>query len=485
MAQQQAHQQELQWEECSHKFMATLLGTPGGNVLAPAQLQLAQRRQASGDLLNNILGGITQGIQLQQLPQQLQEQSLIRQVQTALMQQKLQDLQNPQAALARKLTEELTLKGALNPDLGIRAAEPGLLGQTIGTPSAIGQTEDQLNAAIAANPLLSIPTAAVGAPETPISVFGINTGLTSNPNIPRNALENKTNEQIRLANARAAAQGQPVEYFQQVDGTVGIRPKRIMSGTDPIAGTLKTATGEAAREAPKAGKAGTGALTENAKLAAFGKAAAAGVNPEDPKYFNETTQAPDFVKLVIDTGKAARENKRLADASKAGGLTGKTKSDIEALNAAEKQLHVLQDEITEIAKSGKTPTFLDNIIASETSAPPTGAFSSAWQQLLKGVQGEESKVLEDKKSVISSSLTKAISGLAVSKQEAQRLGFLPRAGESFEESLRKVGLLQDYIDNQRSGLGQGSSVSSPVATPGINPNAPAPIRIGRFTVTPE
>lgn len=437
-----------------------------------------QAAQPVQNPLEALIQGFSTGQAIAQAPQIAAQQQLSDQLKSVLMQQQLQDLLNPQAALARKVQEELTVKGALNPALGIETAPVGLIGETIATPSAIASTAAQLQAGA------PVTSALPGAPTTPISVGGIQTGLNINPIAARAATQQNLNDKIALANARAAQQGIPVEYFDQGDGTLGYREKRIAPGaTAPVVRTAVAAdTGLPAKQAPKGGS--SRALTPNAQNAILLKASSAGVDPDDPKYFNEDTQIRDFTKLTIDAGKAARENKRLDNALKAQGLTGKTKTDLEALNAAEQQLFSLQDEIAEISRTGQTPTFFDNALAAVTAAPPSGFFTSLVQQGAEYLQSDDSKYLEGKKSVINSALTKAISGLAVSKDEARRLGFLPRPGESFDSLLRKVSLVEDYINNQREGLSQGSTVpSAPRSLPTASPSSP--LRIGRFTVTPQ
>lgn len=81
--------------------------------LAAAQVELAQRRQATGgDPLSSLIQGLTQGVQVAQMPQQLASQALMSQVKTALAQQQLQDLQNPEAALQRKIREAIAIRQA-------------------------------------------------------------------------------------------------------------------------------------------------------------------------------------------------------------------------------------------------------------------------------------------------------------------------------------------------------------------------------------
>lgn len=426
--------------------------------------------KATGNALDSILQGFQGAVQLQQLPQRMQAEELALQLQNAINAQKLQDLQNPEAALARQLERELTLKGALNPNLGIVRAPTGLEGQTIATPAALSTTQQTSLESGGA-----IPSVAPGAPETPISVFGRQTGLNINPNIPEQAAEDKLQRDIRLANARLRTTNPALKGQFIPDGFGGMifaqAPTTI--GGEVTTTRVTTPEGEAVKVEPKGAKATQPkGLTMNAQNALLTKASSNGVDPDDPKFQTEDGQY-DFTKLAIATGKAARENKKADNAKKAKGLTGKTRSDIEALNAAEKQLDTLRDEIAEIARSGKTPSFLDDFVAVETAAPATGGFSQLWQRTLKGLQSEESKVLEGRKSVISSALTKAISGLAVTAQEATRLGFLPRPGDSFEDLIRKAGLVEDYINNQRAGLGGEATPSAPPMT--NRQTTPAPV----------
>lgn len=73
--------------------------------LTPAQVELAQRRQANTDPLSALIQGF-------QMPQQLANQALMSQVKTALAQQQLQDIQNPEEALARRVREAIAINQA-------------------------------------------------------------------------------------------------------------------------------------------------------------------------------------------------------------------------------------------------------------------------------------------------------------------------------------------------------------------------------------
>lgn len=79
--------------------------------LTPAQVELAQRRQATGgDPLSNLLQGIQQGVQLQQLPQELANQAIATQLATQLAQSKLAAIpleQERQQLLVNQLRAQL------------------------------------------------------------------------------------------------------------------------------------------------------------------------------------------------------------------------------------------------------------------------------------------------------------------------------------------------------------------------------------------
>lgn len=194
--------------------------------------------QGTTNLLDSILGGIQQGVQLQRLPQTLQSQDIAQQLQNAINLQKLQDLQNPQAAIARQIEKELTIKGALDSSLGLTNLERGL--GTIGTPGAItaaqqatlpsNETLAMRQAALEQGgvplPNVVIPRAQAGLPLTEVAPFGIGTGVYSDPSIPLAAaqrardaelnqmlaeLQAKSQFDVSTAEARAAA----LEPFEQ------------------------------------------------------------------------------------------------------------------------------------------------------------------------------------------------------------------------------------------------------------------------------
>lgn len=208
--------------------------------LAPITQALAVRRANAVSPLDSLLQGGQQGIKLANLPQTMQDQELARQLTNAINLQKLQELQNPEQALARKIQQELVIKGALNPDLGISATPAGLTGQTIATPQAIGQTEQSLEALLSQNPSAAIPSAAPKLPITPVAAGNVQTGLSVDPNIPLEAAQRKND--LMIARARAAMKGTTTKegYFQ--DPSTGELTQIFLPGASgDLASERKTA----------------------------------------------------------------------------------------------------------------------------------------------------------------------------------------------------------------------------------------------------
>lgn len=487
-------EQELQ-EDDQYNFMAT---SPFGGFanLAPAQLQVAQNRAATANPLDALIQAFTQGQALQQLPQVQAEQVLTRQLNNALLAQKLQDLQNPNAAISREFQKQLVL-GSLNPATGITVSPTGLEGTVVATPSAIGQTEAALDQALAANPNLAIPTAAAGAPITPIinPITGRPTGLSRDVNIPRALKQQTLNDQIALANARAAASGEAVEYFTQIDGTVGIRPKRVQAGTVPVATTLQTTTGEAAKELPKATKgAGPRPLTETARSALLTRAGKFGVISSDQDLDKFRNEAGDLniEKLSVAAGRAEREGLEAEKEAKLNQAPAEVKSKVAAYQAVQKDLERLRAKLDEELVSGDIPSGFQDIISSSLAEAPGNFFTRAFQRfVLQPAQSKTAATNERLRGAVSASIGRAIAGASLTGTEKQNLiPFSPQPGDSFERLLEKSASLEQFLNNQIEGLTTPisttrQSVSSPVATPGINPRGQNPINIGRFTVTPQ
>lgn len=185
---------------------------------------------AAANPLQDLIAGLQQGLQLRQLPQQLADQELQKRLNNALLAQKLADLQNPEAALTRQITQELALKGALNPDLGIERAPSGLTGETIYNPQAVPFTGNELENALRENLGMAVPTAPQLQPTTPIAPFGIQTGLNLNPNIPVQAAERDLTRDLTKAQKESdIIQARQIEVDKKKEENKAKLPPRIVA----------------------------------------------------------------------------------------------------------------------------------------------------------------------------------------------------------------------------------------------------------------
>lgn len=192
--------------------------------------------QPQANVLDQFVQALNQGISLAQLPQtlqrenELQKQALILgSLKSAIAQQQLADLQNPDAALARKIKEELTTRAALNPQSGFLPSE--VPGEIIATPGAIEGVAGDLTG------ITERPSGApLGTPTSPIIVGGRDIGISFNPNIPA---------QVKAAElkARYDAAGVPVRVITDEFGNQQVVPLRQFGGVTPQASALTYAEG--------------------------------------------------------------------------------------------------------------------------------------------------------------------------------------------------------------------------------------------------
>lgn len=223
--------------------------------------------------LDALISGAQQGLQLSRLPQQLQDQELARQLNNALIQQKLSDLQNPEAALARELQKLAIKESVTNPNSGI--IQSPIPGQVIATPRAINQTAEELAQSMSVAPDQALPTAAPGLPITPIGTGSVQTGLSIDQNVPLEAEERALNNKIALANARPLNQVLTKEgyVFNPRSGKL----EQALIPTDETVGLEDRRKSEAESTAK--------AKTDAAKVLADSKAAAAKERQDDQQEF--------------------------------------------------------------------------------------------------------------------------------------------------------------------------------------------------------
>lgn len=487
-----------------------------GPILQP--LRPMQAPTASS--LDSLIAGIQQGNTLANLPQILSQQEaqkqsalLNQQLQNLRLQQEIEDYRNPGAAYARQAQQQLMLK-SIDPRNGILAAREGI-NVVGGVPIALPGTvtpereaqiqQDALRDYRASLPpvvpmtlqdTLEQPTnfspvaeafpepiapfvapnlgggATIAAKETPsaFTLNGQNLGYIYDPNVQEANAERELALKSKYATNNftpigMSADGKSVVGFNRATGNVESKPVPQSAGSQ---GPLTALPGKGGR-----GTGSTRELTPNARMNILNKAATY-IDVDDPKYFNSTTGEYNYTALAIDGSKASRQAKIADNELKANGMTGATKDKVDALNAADKQLSALADNITTLASSGSTPGFFDSVIAVATAAPADGIFSALWNKGLKSVQSDESQYLEGQKSIVRSALTQAISGLAVTLSEDMRLQFLPRPEDSFLQLMNKVKLVEDYIKNQREGLGERSQGGQRIPTEQTSLNSGTP-----------
>lgn len=203
--------------------------SPLGGFANIAPYQAAAIQQSSSNPLDSLIQGFQTGNQIQQLPKQLQDQELTRQVNNAILRQKLFDLQNPQLALARQVQEKAAVD-ALNPESGVYQAPANQIGLTIGNPRAITpEQQSTLGSPIPSVPLekgFVQPYAPPMATETPIAPGGYQTGYTENPNTVYQAEQNKLIRAIQL--------GQLTEKLQMTPSGLAFNPRTGTAQDVPV-----------------------------------------------------------------------------------------------------------------------------------------------------------------------------------------------------------------------------------------------------------
>ena len=393
----------------------------------------AAAAQPSANPLESLIQGFQQGTALGQLPQTLQdqrqaqfEQQLARQLKNELMQQKLNDLQNPQAALAREVQKALALKSA-DATSGIVSMPTGLEGESIGQPGAL--SSEQQASLIAGGPAPSV--AAVGAPIAPIAIGGTPTGFGQD-------ISGATAATRALSDAKSTA------LEQAILGNLS---------REKIAASTATS-----REKIAATKAISGSkpITETSKANILGRAGKSGLIVSDvdlDKFRNESGDI-DYGKLALASGRAERGILDDARDAKLGAAPAEVKSKVASYQAVQKDLERLMEKLDEESRTGNIPSGFQDIISGSLSESPTNFFTRTFQRfVLQPSQSKTAAENERLRGAVSASIGRAIAGAALTSTEKQNLiPFTPQAGDSFERLLEKASALEQFLDNQIEGL---------------------------------
>lgn len=281
---------------------------------------------------------------------------------------------------------------------------------------------------------------------------------------------------VERARALRPSTAPGVRYMTTDQGIVALPTRPI---GDEITPTVITGpTGEPLRAAPRP-SAATRGLTEFQQTSYLTRASKAGVDTNN--FLNADTGEIDYKRLAVEVGRRegqAAETERQAKVQRAAQLPAALKERLAGYNAASRDLESLKNEIASIEASGAQPSAFDNAIAAATAAPPDGFFGSLYQQSLRFFQSPESKDLEAQKGKVSSALLRAVSGLAVTESERRNTTpFLPVAGDSYGDLIRKVAGLEEYIKNQSQGIlevGGQTPIAPSTAVPTTSTTTPAP-----------
>lgn len=425
--------------------------------------QLARRANQVSPL-DALLQGAQQGLELQQLPGRLRDQALARQLQNALNNQKLMDLQNPEAALQRELREAAIRQQITNPFGGVVQSPLGA--NVVATPNAINQTASELEQSMNIAPDQAVPSAAPGLPITPIGT----TGFSMDPNIPiaennRKATES-LNDRLALLNAR------PVQNIL-VPGAegYGVVPKSGDATFTPLVDNegkpvMPKPTGSSRTSSGRG-------LTPNAQqslMLKYGKVSDIVGDLNDPKLLG-ADGGLDFAKLAVEVGKAERINELAELKTKEAGLSALQKKDNAGFIAAKKDLINLKSKVNELSESGREPGMLQNMLAAQSANPSTGPISSFFRQLSNMGLNEDTIQKEALRAGLDSAVTKALSGLAVTSPEAIRLSpLIPQKDDSLKIILQKTAELEDFLTNRIEGNNESAGIIAPTTTT-------APVRV--------
>lgn len=300
--------------------MATAFNPQYVNLDRYEAAQIARRANQLSPL-DAALQGLDQGIRLQQLPQTLQDQALQRQLNNAMLQEKLNNLQNSDAEWNRRLQKELIYQGALDRTKGIYQTPANLIGETIYNPGAITEQQQAalpspellamrqtaLDQAGVPLPEVAIPTAQGGLPESPIvGLGGKQLGLTSNPNAPIQAAQNKLERDIQLANARARTSGIQGQFIPDGFGGMIFAQRPTTPGGEVVSTRVQTPEGENVKVVPKP-TPGNRPMTSNERVDRANKAGEQGLTEEEASALLTTPEAQAAYKTGLKKrGEVAR-----------------------------------------------------------------------------------------------------------------------------------------------------------------------------------
>lgn len=449
--------------------------------LTPAQVELAQRRQATGgDPLSNLLQGLQQGVQLQQLPQQLANQAIAQQVAAQLQQVKLLTAQKQLEELnktpAQRAREAMTLQ-AIQRGLATESLREGPAGLgTVALPGATGFTVDELAALQqtsqapqmpGAIPNVELPTsdlsfqqqAAPGlqlqVPELPALDLAIGQALQRQnpsfqiPTAPSRGVETEIPGMAGFYRSSALEQ----DFRQrEIDRQNEIEMNKIRSeapGTF-IGSVRQGQRGEGFIVPERGGKnilvsPGQSVLDQSGKVIYQA--------PKDQKNSRPLNVAPG-AKVIDAEGNIIFENTSSASGG-GSGLKPPATAQADYLGHIEinRELNQTKNFADEIQKTGKFPSSgqvaLNQFLAARPEDVPGAGLIpgidtvyAAFQNQLGKAQTPESRELEARRAYIASTLIRIQAGLAQTNAEFRNIGpTTPKSSDTYEQLVAKLDIL--------------------------------------------
>lgn len=372
----------------------------------------AAAAQPSANPLDALIQGFAQGQQIQQLPQVQAEQALTRQLQNALALRKLQDLQNPQAAMERELAqrfEEELIKSSFDPLSGVRRAG-------VGAPP-VGEIEPIFNTITGKETpfvrdleLRRSNLAKAAGPEKPIQIR--NTVLERNQLTGRlePVFTAEESPSVKAANVKQFADAQGNLFTQPVTGGA-VQPVLDANGQQINVGVRR------------AGASSTGGAT--ADLKPTGEAV------------NQFGQGLGVLGQINETLKVVEDIKKEGKFPNA--------------------FQVGLDEFL-----GRRP----QDIPGAGTIPGLGSAYATIQNLAKGIQTKEAASIQRKKAVIGATIIRAQAGLSQTLGEAINISpYTPSPSDDYETLVAKLNDLrtegQRALKIQRRLFPQLAAISAP------------------------
>lgn len=467
-------------------------------------------------ITDNPLSAFYRGFQGAQDRARIQEQREIenalaqqlRQIQMAGAQQQLLEAPMNQALLAARLAEALKSPAQRQAEIDITNANTALLrnappGSLVSSASpvpaasiqypAAQQASDQSLSNLISNAISSTPSLSLDqTEEVQISPSLDLSGLFSTPQVTPGDVRTPLPGGVSISQNAANAE---IERQRKLGEIKSDQPK-LYTIPDPSDPTKSINTYIRPSQAPEGAQAyvrpstSAGGLTPNAQANVLAKAGTAKITDKEIADKYTVDGVVDWNKLILASNKKISEDKSLAAEERLKQIPAAERAKANGFIAAHKGLTRLMEEVNKFKVEGKEPGAWNRAVATALEAPPDGIFSALYQSSVGQSLTADEQSLNAMKAMVRSAVTKANAGLSQTEREIANVSqYVPKSNDTIEETLRKGALLETYLIDQvesittdpkdwLNSLSQGKPVSS-------STQPTAPVKIGRFTVTPR